>query len=303
MAAERLVLGVAHSDPGFVLPAGACDCHVHVFEPERFPLAARRTYTPGTARAADLGQFLEVLGLSRVVLVQPSPYDTDNRLLLHALEALGPRGRGVAAIDPNMTSSDLRSMHQAGVRGTRLNLDTFGLTDPDSVAALLGHTARQVEDLGWHIQIHARLPLIARLASVLAALPVPVVLDHFAYASPDLSRECDERAALLRLMASGKVYVKLSAAHRIGPADDGTSARLLARALIAANPERVLWGSDWPHTSSSRSQRQPDRVEPFEAVDDGLALRRLAHWTSAREREQILVGNPAALYDFARPST
>src|SRR4051794_38922529 len=120
------VLGVTHSDPSFALPAGACDCHVHVFDPKRFPLAARRTYTPATATVADLTQFLETLGLSRVVLVQPSPYGTDNRLLLQALAELGPRARGVAVIDWNFTTADLRGMHAAGVRGARLNLETYG---------------------------------------------------------------------------------------------------------------------------------------------------------------------------------
>jgi predicted TIM-barrel fold metal-dependent hydrolase len=297
------VLGITHSAPGFALPAGACDCHVHVFEPARFPLAARRTYTPATATVADLAQFLDTLGLSRVVLVQPSPYGIDNRLLLQALAELGPRARGVAVIDWNFTAADLRGMHASGVRGARLNLETYGDVDPGVIEKLLMQTAEQVGGLGWHIQIHARLPLVAAIAPVLARLPTPVVLDHFAYAATDLGREREAREVVLGLMASGKVYVKLSAAHRIGVTGDGQAATPLARAFISANPGRVLWGSDWPHTGSGpRALRDPARIEPFEPIDDGLALRRLARWTSAQERELILVGNPAALYDFAEPA-
>lgn len=293
------VLGVFHSDPGFVLPAGACDCHVHVFEPERYPLAAHRTYTPATATIADLTRFLDGLGLGRVVLVQPSPYGTDNRLLLQALAALGPRARGVAVIAPTAADADLREMHTAGVRGARLNLETFGDSDHGVIADTLTRTAARIAGLGWHIQIHARLPLVAGIAPVLARLPVPVVLDHFAYAPLDVSGRADFDA-LLGLLASGKAHVKLSAAHRIGVTDHGDEARALVRALIAANPARLLWGSDWPHTGSGpRALRRPDRVEPFEPVDDGLALHRLARWTSDDERAHILAGNPAGLYDFA----
>ena len=303
LQAHAPVLGVAHSDPGFALSAGACDCHVHVFDPARFPLAARRTYTPATATVADLTQFLDGLGLSRVVLVQPSPYGTDNRLLLSALAELGSRARGVAVIDRHFTAGDLRGMHAAGVRGARLNLETYGDADPGVIEKLLTQTAEQIGALGWHIQIHARLPLVAAIAPVLAQLPTLVVLDHFAYAATDLDREREARDIVLGLMTSGKVYVKLSAAHRIGVTDDGEGATPLARALIAANPGRVLWGSDWPHTGSGpRAHRDPARIEPFEPIDDGLALHRLARWTSAHERAQILVGNPAALYDFAEPS-
>lgn len=302
LRAPAPILGVAHSDPGFVLPDGACDCHVHVFEPQRFPLAARRTYTPATATTADLTQFLDTLGLSRVVLVQPSPYGTDNRLLLHALAELGPRARGVAVIDWNFTAADLQGMHAAGVRGARLNLETYGDADPGVIEKLLMQTAEQVGRLGWHIQIHARLPLVAAIAPVLARLPTLVVLDHFAYASTDLNREREARDVVLSLITSGKVYVKLSAAHRIGVGGDGEGAAPLVRALIAANPGCILWGSDWPHTGSGpRALRDPARVESFEPVDDGLALRRLARWTSADERALILAGNPASLYDFTEP--
>jgi len=185
------------------------------------------------------------------------------------------------------------------VRGTRLNLETFGQTDPAGVEKLLRDTAGRVAERGWHVQIHARLPLIASIAPILAGLPTPVVIDHFGYASPNLDTERQERAALLRLLETGKAYLKLSAAHRIGPADEGATVQGLARSLIEANPDRLLWGSDWPHTAAWPGRpRHPDQMEPFHPIDDGLALRRLAHWTAAEERERILVVNPARLYDF-----
>jgi predicted TIM-barrel fold metal-dependent hydrolase len=271
------ILGVAHSDPGFARLPGACDCHVHVFDPQRYPLAERRAYTPATATISDLRQFLDALGLSRVVLVQPSPYDTDNRLLLQALAELGERARGVAVIDPTTAAAELKVMHEAGVRGARLNVETVGLANHGAIEHALMRIASVIGDLGWHIQIHARLPLVAAVASVLARLPMPVVLDHFAYASPDMTEEREARGVLLQLMKSGKVYVKVSAAHRIGVTGDGQGAAPLVRALIEANPARVVWGSDWPHTGSGpRALRRPDRVEPFEparAVDVCLGAR------------------------------
>jgi len=293
-------LGVVHSSPGFALPDGACDCHVHVFEPERHPFSPGRSYTPATASIADLTGFLATLGLSRVVLVQPSPYGADNALLLEALRSLGRRARAVAVIDAATTDGDLRAWDRLGVRGARLNLESSGQADARGVREALAMTAGRIAELGWHVQIHARLQVLAALEATLLALPTQVVVDHFGYAAAALGPEQPHLDTLLRLLGSGKAYVKLSAAQRIGPADDGQAARPLARRLIAANPDRILWGSDWPHTGAwPHLPRRSDRIEPFHPVDDGLALQRLAGWVQTFAlRDRILVANPERLYRF-----
>jgi predicted TIM-barrel fold metal-dependent hydrolase len=282
------------------MPGGACDCHVHVFEPDRFPLSSRRTYKPATATIGDLKRFLDRLRLSRVVLVQPSPYHADNRLLIEALGVLGNRARGVAVIDGTMSHADLAALHQAGIRGARVNLESFSEADTGAVAKTLQETAARVADFGWHVQIHARLGLLSAVEATLRSLPTQLVVDHFGYAATALEPDQPHLDALLRLLGEGKAYVKLSAAHRIGPADEGAAAKPVARRLIDANPDHIVWGSDWPHTGVwPNLPRHPDRIEPFHPIDDGLALKRLAHWMAdSAELERVLVTNPARLYDF-----
>lgn len=291
---------VPFSAPGFTVPEGACDCHVHVFEPARFPLSPVRTYKPATATADDLRHFLSRLSLSRVVLVQPSPYGADNRLMLDALDRLGSRARAVAVIDETMGRADLAALHDAGVRGIRVNLESFGGAAAAAAAEALRKAASRCADFGWHVQIHARIALLAAIEPALQALPAKIVVDHFGYASAALGPGQPHLDTLLRLLGAGKAYVKLSAAHRIGPADDGAAAAPLARRLIAENPHQLVWASDWPHTGAWPDlPRHPDKVEPFHPVDDGLALRRLAYWSGdAAVRDRILVDNPARLYGF-----
>jgi predicted TIM-barrel fold metal-dependent hydrolase len=295
-----MVLGAAQSRPELALPPGACDCHVHIFEPERFPLASHRTYRPDTATVADLLALQEALGLSRVVLIQPSPYGSDNACLLDALRKLAGRARGVAVIDDKVSPSALAELHAAGVRGLRVNLETHGATDPALAAMAVGAAADRAAGLGWHVQVHAKLALLAAIAPTLRDLPVPLVIDHFAYASAHLGPGQPDFDVLRELLQSGKAYVKVSAAHRISTQPDCADVAPIAQSLIAANPDRVLWGSDWPHTGEwPGAARHPDRVERFHPVDDGHALDRLRTWTrDADEANRILVANPARLYDF-----
>ncbi len=295
--------GVAHSAPAFDVPAGACDCHVHVFGPyDRFPLAPERRYTPGPASVEDLLALQRALRLTRVVVVQASPQGTDNACLVDALQRLpagGSQARGVAVIDDATTDAELAAMHRAGVRAVRLNLATLGEHDPAVARALLEAAARRVAPLGWHVQTYTTLTMIASLAGAIRALPVTLVVDHFGH--PDAARGVGQPGfdALLALVREGKAWVKLSAGYRISRLADWDDAAPLARALVDANPDACVWGTDWPHPGGGQSPLAADAVEPFYPIDDGRALNRLRDWAGDPVRlRKILVDNPARLYDF-----
>ena len=295
------VLGVVHSRPRSALPAGACDCHTHIFGPAHgYPWAEGRDYTPGDAGVADLLALQRGLGLERVVIVHPSPYGTDNRRTLDALAELGPAcARGVAVIDPGSDDAALQRLHDAGVRGARVVLESGGRRDPTVAGPLLIETAKRVAPLGWHLQTYTRLPVILALSDLLMSLPVPLVIDHFGRVDAAAGLSQPGFDTLLSLVASGNAYVKLSAPHRISKRPDLDDVAPIARALIAANPDHVLWGSDWPHTGGGRGQRNRNAIEPFTAIDDGAVLDRLANWAGdATTLTRILVDNPARLYGF-----
>ncbi len=293
------VLGVAQTPPHPALPGGACDCHTHVFgPPNRFAFAPDRVYTPGEAQADALLAHQRALGLDRVVIVQPSAYGTDNACTLDAVARLGERARAVAVVEPALDRPALDALHAQGVRGIRVNLETTHIDDPVQAGAMLRRAAEQVAPLGWHVQTYTNLSVIAALHAALADLPVPLVIDHFGRATPAAGPSQPEFAALLDLVASGKAYVKLSAPHRI--AADPDDAGPIARTLIAANPARVLWGSDWPHTGRQHDTADTAAIEPFQPIDDGLALDRLRAWAvDLATLQMILVSNPASLYGFA----
>ena len=290
------LLGVTHSPLSAPLPPGACDCHTHVFGPG-YPYAATRVYTPPDATTADIVEHQRILGLSRVVIVQPSPYGTDNACTLDAVAAIGPSARAVAVIEPTMTLQDLRALHERGVRGIRLNLETAGQSDPAVAIAMLKHAADQVAPLGWHVQLYTILPVIAALHATVQALAVSVVIDHFGRAMARDGTQQPGFDAMLDLVKAGHAYVKLSAAHRIAP--DPDDAAPIARALIAANPARLVWGSDWPHPGGTPDTRRFEAVQPYTPTDDGAALNRLRSWVDEDATwHAILVDNPARLYGF-----
>jgi len=297
-----VILGVRHTPPEFDVPRGACDCHVHIFGPRgRFPLSPSRRYTPGRASVTDLVRLQRVLRLDRAVIVQPTPYGGDNACLLDALTRLGPRARGVAAVDRTTPDSTLRHLHERGVRAARLNLETAGQRDPGVARAELDHLISRVEPLGWHVEMFTNLTVIAALSETLFALPATLVIDHFGRADAAKGPSQDGFDVLRRLVHTGKAYVKLSAPYAISEAPGYEDVDEIARALIAANPLRVIWGSDWPHTSGAPGlRRSRDGVHPFRQEDDGASLNRLARWTRDSSRiHRILVDNPARLYGFA----
>jgi predicted TIM-barrel fold metal-dependent hydrolase len=284
----------------FAVPDGACDCHVHVFGSDaEFPFIRRRGYTPPPARVGELTTLLDALHLSRVVVVQPSVYGSDNSCTLEGMRELGARARGVAVIDADTSDTALDEMRQRGVRGVRVNLETAGETDLDVARRNLEAAVARVAPFGWHVQLYTRLSVIAGLQREFAHLPVPVVFDHFGGATAAGGVGQPGFAALLELVQAGHAYVKLSGAYRSSTeAPAYRDVMPLARALIAANPDRIVWGTDWPHPHAAAPDAALE-ITPFFDIDDGLLLNNLAEWTDdAAIRRKILVENPARLYDF-----
>jgi len=279
------------------LPEGACDCHTHVFgAPDRWPMAADRQYTPGPASAADLQAHLDRLGLQRVVIVQPSVYGTDNGCLLDALAFFGDRARGVAVVDETIGDAGLSALHRAGVRGLRINHESSGRNDADGLVELLHRWAGRLQGLPWHLQVYAALDTVALAAPRLQTLAVPLVLDHFAMAPAGTPADDPRLQRLLALLRSGCAYLKLSAAYRIGGTPD--DARRLARLFIAARPDRMLWGSDWPHTSREPG-KGPLETSAYRTVAPAGLAAQMADWApDPVSRQRLLSENPRRLYGF-----
>jgi predicted TIM-barrel fold metal-dependent hydrolase len=291
------ILGVTQTPLSFTVPAGACDCHVHIFGPDaQFPLSRKRLYTPGPASIEDLLALHDALHIDRDVIVHPSPYGADNAVSVDAVRKLGQRARGVAVIDDTTTDAMLDDMHDAGIRGVRVNLESYGESDPAVAGRHLQQAAARVSRLGWHVQTYTNLGVLAALHDIIEKLPVPLVVDHFGRPKAALGTDQPGFAEFLDLLRSGKVYVKISAPYRISQLPDYPDAAPIARAMIAANPDRILWGTDWPHPGAAK--RDPAVIEPFRPEDNGAALNRLTAWASESERKKILVDNPARLYQF-----
>ena len=214
MASTRAAFAVApqpRTKVNFDVPAGACDCHVHVFgDPKQYPFFSGRTYSPDTASVDELRQLLSALRLERVVIVQPSVYGTDNRCTLDGMRALGDRARGVAVIDEKTADAELDAMAKAGIRGIRLNLATAGVTDPAIARQRWAGAVARARSRGWHIQINTQPSVIAALSDLFLNSPVPVVIDHFGGATGAGGVQQPGFDALVNLIKSGKGYVKIS---------------------------------------------------------------------------------------------
>jgi predicted TIM-barrel fold metal-dependent hydrolase len=282
----------------YEVPRGACDCHVHVFgDASKFPFAADRVYTPPTASVEDLRALQAALHLQRVVIVTPSVYGLDNACTLDAIRQLGSRARGVAVIDASTPAAALDEMAAGGFKGARLNLETVGQADPGAIKRLIDGVADAVRSRQWHLQFNTRMSVIDALKDHLAAVGVPVVFDHFGRAQAALGTSQPGFAAMLDLVKAGHAYVKISAAYRSSQkAPDFPDVAPIARAIVAANPDRVVWGSNWPHPGRGTS---PTAIAPPHPADDGLMLNLLARWVpDPAIRKKILVDNPARLYGF-----
>jgi predicted TIM-barrel fold metal-dependent hydrolase len=284
----------------FAVPEGACDCHVHTFDPRNFPYSPSRPYTPEPVSVDELQSLHKSLHMSRVIVVQTTVYGADNAGALDAMKKLGSRARGVAVIDEKTPDSALDEMDRAGMRGIRLNLETSGQTDPAVGRQRFQAAVERIKNRKWHIQIYARLSVIEGIKDQVAAAPMPVVFDHFGGMQAALGADQPGFASLMTLVRTGKAYLKISAPYRSSTnAPDYPDVAPLARALVASNAERILWGSDWPHPGIPVPGRSDAEITPFFQIDDGRILNFLPKWVpDAGVRKTILVENPAKLYGF-----
>jgi predicted TIM-barrel fold metal-dependent hydrolase len=267
--------------------AASVDTHAHVFE-RGLPMPAARRYAP--AHDATLAQYLQLLdwhGLAHGVLVQPSFLGTDNSYMLQALHAAGGRLRGVAVVDEEAGEPHLQALARAGVDGLRLNL--IGLPLPDLASPGWARVLEQARDLGWHVELHVEAGRLPAILPALLAAGCRVVVDHFG--RPDAALGVDDPGFgfLLRQADSGQVWVKLSAPYRNWPASAcATSGREAAQRLLAAyTPERLMWGSDWPHTEHRHLASYPAATQWRDAWIDDPAQRRV-----------LLADTPLRLFQF-----
>ncbi|HMO29504.1 amidohydrolase family protein [Enterovirga sp.] len=272
--------------PRLKVPPNAADCHHHIYD-ARFPPAPAATLRPPDASVEDYRKLQRRLGLTRNVIVQPSTYGTDNRLLLQSLAEFGREARGIVMLDASVEKSALRQLHDQGVRGVRFGTRLPGGAPLDDMVPV----ARLIADLGWHIQLVSDGERIFELKDRLAGLPVPVVFDHMGHLPEPEGPRHRGFAAIAELIEKHGAWVKLTGAYllsRVGPptyADRGK----VAAAFVELAPERLVWGTDWPHPTS-KADAKPD---------DAVLLDRLAEWApSAEVQHRILVDNPAALYGF-----
>lgn len=286
----------------FDVPPGACDCHTHIFgDPRRFPMTPTRVYTPEQAPVGEMRTLHRALHMDRVVIVQPSIYGADNACTLDAVKQLGSRARAVAVIDDKASDAVLADMDGAGVRGIRLNLETAGVVDPAVARQRVRTAIDRLRGGRWHIQINTRPVMIEAIRDEVAGAPLPFVFDHFGGAQASLGVTQPGFDALVQLVRSGSAYIKISGAYRSSTqAPDYADMTPFAKALIAANPQRILWGTDWPHPDSSIVPgRKNTDLAPLLQIDDGALCNQLAVWEpDAAVRKRILVQNPSDLYRF-----
>ena len=280
----------------FDVPAGACDCHTHIHgDPAVYPWFPGRTYTPEMALPEEMSALHKALRMQRVVIVTPSVYGADNSSSIYGMKARGNDARGVAVIDDKTTDAELDRLAALGFKGIRLNLSTAGVTDPKVIRERFVAAAERVKSRNWHIQLNTTLPVIAAVKDTLAASPVLLVFDHYGNANEELGVQQPGFADLVELVRSGKAYVKISVTA--GPRQNYAYFTPLAQTLIAANVDRILWGTNWPHPNSAGGSTE--KVSPLWQVDDGLVLNLLPAWApDAAVRKKILVDNPARLYGF-----
>lgn len=281
-------LTAAHSAgndaPSFALPANACDCHMHVFDPD-LPFAANAVLTHGAATPAQYQQLQQRLGTTRNVIVQPSSYGTDHRAMLAGLQHFGELARGVAVVTPDTSEADLDMLAEARVVGTRLNLVQHGATD----LAMARPLAARLRRRGWHLQVHMLPEAFLCGVDTLLALDIQVVVDHFARAYSDEVLAPLMERAVHKLLASGHGWLKLSGAYMAVPTGSHELHRLddFVSHIAQKYSNRLVWGTDWPHATET------------DKPDDASLIDLLAHWIPDPDvRNGVLAGNPAALYGF-----
>jgi 2-pyrone-4,6-dicarboxylate lactonase len=272
-----------------LLPVGTVDTHFHLFGPARdYPYVPLRSYTPDNATMADYLAMARRLGIERAVIVQPSPYGTDNRRLLDGLAQSPIPMRGVVAVNSDISDTELASMHAAGVRAIRINL----VFDAAAAVQTALDLAPRLREWGWHIQFLVDVSTLPNLATLVERLKVPVVFDHLGHVPARLGTMNAGFRAMLALLREGRAWVKASGTYRMAGPDAHApyvDVRPFFDAVLRANPERVLWATDWPH--SAIHVPTPDDAELAQMTLDWLG-------PDDALRHQICVQNPTAVYGF-----
>lgn len=276
------------SAPRFPASADACDCHLHIYDP-RLPMTWPQHRATADASAAEYRLLQQRLGTSRAVVVQPAAYGTDNRVTVAAIEQLGRAStRGVGVVHPSVTDGELAALDSGGIRGLR-----FTLHEPRTAVTsveMIEPLARRVAELGWHVQLHLRAEQIAALAAMIEGLPCTVVIDHMGRMPQPEGIRHPAFDIVARLLQSGRAWLKLSGPYldtRTG-APGYTDVAQVAREYVKLAPERLVWGSDWPHPTERDTK-----------PDDAVLLDLLHEWVpDEATRHRILVDNPASLYGF-----
>ncbi|MBT3358324.1 MAG: amidohydrolase family protein [Rhodospirillales bacterium] len=280
------------SSPLFPLPAGACDTHAHICGPEKaFPYDPARIYTPPDALLPAYEHMLGVLGVERMVLVQPSVYGNDNRVMLGAMREASVPARGVAVVPMDIEQAELEELHEAGVRGVRFNL--VDVKDPSAglpVAEITAFAGR-IAPMGWHVELLIHVDDYPEFGTMFLNFPTEIVVGHIGYFRPGCGLDHPGFQGLVNLAESGLCWVKFTGPYRISAEEFpyGDVDRF-AEALVARAPHRLLWGSDWPHVMMKKTM-----------PDDGPLADVFARWVPETAiRRQILVDNPARLYQFEK---
>lgn len=276
------------SSPKISVPPNACDSHMHIYDP-KFPQAADAAALLAAASVDEYRLLQKRLGTTRTVVVTPRNYFTDNRVTLDAIARLGPsQTRGVAVLRDDVSDATLRALHDGGVRGIR-----FSLYTPTNAAAsfeMVEPLAARIKDMGWHVQLHWTADQIAAHADMLKRIETTIVFDHMGRLPQPAGISHPGHAVIKRLLDLGKTWVKLSGPYldtKVGRAGDYLDIDAVAQSWIAANPDRMVWGSDWPHPTE------------HEKPDDAELMNLLGRWTDdASVIHKILVSNPEKLYGF-----
>jgi predicted TIM-barrel fold metal-dependent hydrolase len=276
--------------PRIAMPRNACDTHAHICGPiETYAYSDRRVYTPPDALLPAYRHMLATLGVQRMVLVQPSVYGTDNTVMLQAMAQIGKDARGVAVVDDDVSDAELERLDAAGVRGVRINVVDVAEGKGQIAMAPLVALAQRIERYGWHVEFLMHADEFPQLDRLFADFPVDIVLGHLGYMKTDKGLNDPGFQALLRLMKAGKAWVKLTGPYRIStqplPHADTIA---FAHALLEANPDRVIWGTDWPHVMVKGAM-----------PNDGDLADLLLEWVPDEAlRRRVLEDNAARLYRF-----
>ena len=291
--AQQVPNSVGTNPPKLKAPPNAADCHFHIYDPARFPMPPNPRAAPENAAVPSYRLLQQRIGTTRAVIVQPRNYATDNRVTLDAIAQLGPNARGVAVVNPSVTDAELKRFNEGGIRGIR-----FSLADPSSRAVtpdMVEPLAKRIADLGWHLQFNVDGEMVDEMADVLRRLPTPMVFDHLAHPPLPAGVEHSSHRIVRELIDKGSTWVKLSGAYsnsKVGP-PSYPEATKIAIAFVKAAPERLVWGSDWPHPGL------PNNNKP----DDALLFDLMSEWApNEAVRNRILVQNPETLYGFAKSS-